>query len=250
MKMAATYWRSRSHPSNFLHLKWIGDCSACCQMKSNSISNNTPKRVGHNFVETCCFCAARNFVLSIPYVCVCFSFALVSKLKSKTWPAVEKMETAFVYNAFELSKVQGPSEIQRSFRLSLWVCVWRYVAVCVCVSHQAVNTLPLTRAPGFESSTSFTAPPTLCCCLSERKSLRCKLQSFEQLFHLHRLCKLQQQKLLKVYRIIGAMAIFKPSLSNYSCNMGKQRGKLSDKRAYATSVFHLSMLWIKSLRRA
>lgn len=116
---------------------------------------------------------------------------------------------------------------------------------CVCG-----NTLPLTRAPGFESSTSFTAPPTLCCCLSERKSLRCKLQSFEQLFHLHRLCKLQQQKLLKVYRIIGAMAIFKPSLSNYSCNMGKQRGKLSDKRAYATSVFHLSMLWIKSLRRA
>jgi len=140
-----------TNPSNFLHLKWIGDCSACCQMKSNSISNNTPRRVGHNFEKTC-LCVARKFSLSLlPYVCVCFCSGRILKLKSKTWPAVEPMETAFVYNAFELSKVQGPSEILW-FHVFLRGCVW------VCVSHQAVNTLPLTRAPGSNRALPLRLP--------------------------------------------------------------------------------------------
>lgn len=141
MKMAATYWRSRSHPSNFLHLKWIGDCSACCQMKSNSISNNTPKRVGHNFVETCCFCAARNFVLSIPYVCV---FFFCSGLGSRNWKAKLglqlrkwKLHLYTMHSSCPKFRVLPRSKDPLD---SLYECVCGGMWLCVCVCRTKLST--------------------------------------------------------------------------------------------------------------
>lgn len=138
MKMAATYWRSRSHPSNFLHLKWIGDCSACCQMKSNSISNNTPewditlsRHAAFVLLET----------LYFPYhMCVCVFLLLWSRnwkaklgLQLRKW----KLHLYTMHSSCPKFRVLPRSKDPLD---SLYECVCGGMWLCVCVCRTKLST--------------------------------------------------------------------------------------------------------------